>query len=106
LAWHSSREVHLVGDGDLLTRQRFRDAIRAAVNPAPGGWSGGWVLVDLSRLCFLSAGCAGDLLQLVAQADGLERAVVRCSGLHAKTLRQLGAARVGRLLLDELAEER
>jgi MEDS: MEthanogen/methylotroph, DcmR Sensory domain len=29
-AWHSAGEVHLAGDGDLLTRAYFRDAIRAA----------------------------------------------------------------------------
>ena len=101
-AWHSHDEVHLIGDGDVLTRERFRDAIQAVLRPA----SGGRVLVDLSRLCFLSAGCAGDLLRLVAQADGYERVVIRCSGVHARTLRHLGAARIGRLVLDELAEDR
>jgi hypothetical protein len=64
------------------------------------------VLVDLSRLCFLSAGCAGDLIRLIAQADGYERVVIRCSVLHARTLRHLGAAQVRRLVLDELAEDR
>lgn len=101
-AWHSGGEVHLIGDGDLLTRPRFRDAVRAAL--AAG--AGGWVLVDLSRLCFMSAGCAGDLLRLAAQADGYDRVVVRCSGLNASTLRHLGAAGIGRLVLDELAEDR
>jgi hypothetical protein len=102
----SSGEVHLIGDADLLTQQRFRDAIGAALAPGPTGWPGGWVLVDLSRLCFLSAGCAGDLLRLIVQADGYEGVMVRCSTLHAKTLRHLGAARVGRLVLDEVAEDR
>jgi hypothetical protein len=101
-ARHSHGEVYLVGDADVLTRERFRDAIQAVLRPAPGG--GG--LVDLSRLCFLSAGCAGDLMRLVAQADGYEHVVIRCSGLHARTLRHLGAAQVGRLVLDELAEDR
>ncbi len=101
-AWHSHGEVHLIGDGDLLMRERFRDAIQAVLRPA----SGGRVLVDLSRLCFLSAGCAGDLLRLAAQADGCERVVIRCSALHARTLHYLGAARIERLVLDELAEDR
>jgi anti-anti-sigma regulatory factor len=100
--WPSHGEVHLIGDADVLTQQRFRDAIQAVLRPA----SGGWVLVDLSRLCFLSAGCAGDLLRLVAQADGCERAVIRCSARHARTLRHLGAPRIGRLVLDERAEDR
>jgi anti-anti-sigma regulatory factor len=100
-AWHAAGEVHLIGDGDLLTRPRFRDAVRAAL--AAG--AGGWVLVDLSRLCFMSAGCAGDLLRLVARADGCDKVVVRCSGLHARTLRHLGAAGIGRLVLDEPAPD-
>jgi hypothetical protein len=105
-ARHSHGEVHLVGDADVLTRERFRDAIQlvlqSGLRPAPGGR----VLVDLSRLYFLSAGCAGDLTRLIAQADGYERVVIRCSGLPARTLRHLGAARIGRLVLDELAEDR
>ena len=105
-AWHSSGEVHLIGDGDLLTRQRFRDAIGAVLQPGPGGSTGGWALVDLSRLCFLSAGCAGDLMRLIAQAEEHEHVVVRCSRLHARTLRHLGAAQIGRLVLDELTEDR
>lgn len=96
----ASGELHLIGDADLLTRQSFRDAVRAAVQPPPGDQ----VFIDLSRLCFLSAACAGDLLRLIAQADGCESVVVRCAGIHARTLRQLGAAGIGRLLLDEPAE--
>jgi anti-anti-sigma regulatory factor len=101
-SWHCAGEVHLIGDGDLLTRPRFHDAIRAALTAGAGGW----MLVDLSRLCFMSAGCAGDLLRLVAQADGYDKVVARCSGLQARTLRHLGAAGIGRLVLDELAEDR
>jgi hypothetical protein len=66
----SHGEVHLAGDADVLTRERFRDAIQlvlqSGLRPAPGGR----VLVD------------------------------------ARTLRHLGAARIGRLVLDELAEDR
>jgi MEDS: MEthanogen/methylotroph, DcmR Sensory domain len=101
-ARHSRGEVRLIGDADVLTRDRFRDAIGALLRPAPRGQA----LVDLSRLCFLSASCAGDLVRLVAGADGYERVVIRCSGVHARTLRYLGAARIGRLVLDELAEDR
>ena len=101
-SWHCPGEVHLIGDGDLLTRPRFRAAIRAALATAAGGW----MLVDMSRLCFMSAGCAGDLLRLITQADGYDKVVVRCAGLHARTLRHLGAAGIGRLVLDELAEDR
>ncbi len=68
--------------------------------------AGGWVLVDLSGVCFMSAGCAADLLRLTAQAGGYDRVVVRCSGLHARTLRHLGAAGIARLVIHELAEDR
>jgi anti-anti-sigma regulatory factor len=101
-AWHSSGEVHLIGDADLITRQHFRDTLRAVVCPPAGGR----VLVDLSRLCFMSAACAGDLLRLIAGADGCHCVVVRCPRIHAKTLRHLGAAEIGRLVLDEVATER
>jgi hypothetical protein len=105
-ARHSHGEVHLVGDADVLMRERFRDAIQLVLRPGLRPAPGGRVLVDLSRLCFLSAGCAGDLMRLIAQADGYERVVIRCPGLHARTLHHLGAARIGRLVLDELAEDR
>jgi hypothetical protein len=67
--------------------------------------SGGNVLLDLSRLCFLSAGCAGDLLRLTAES-GCVRVLVRCSALQARTLRRLGAARLPRLVLDDTAVAR
>ena len=101
-AWHAGDEVHLIGDADLSTRQYFRDAVRAAVYPSRRGR----VLVDLSRLCFMSAACAGDLLRLIAQADGCDHVVVHCAGVHTETLRQLGADSIRRLVLDRAAEER
>ena len=101
-AWHARDEVHLIGDADLSTRQYFRDAVRAAVYPPHRGR----VLVDLSRLCFMSAACAGDLLRLIAQADGCDRVVVRCAGVHTETLRQLGADSIRRLVLDQATAER
>ena len=104
-AWHSSGEVHLIGDGDLLTRQRFRDAIRAVVGPA--------------RAADRGVG-AGGPVQAVLPVRGLRRRPdapgrpgrrARARGgpllrLHARTLRHLGAAGIGRLVLDELAEDR
>ena len=35
-----------------------------------------------------------------------DRVAVRCSGLHARMLRHLGAAGIGRLVPDEPAEDR
>jgi anti-anti-sigma regulatory factor len=92
---------HLIGDADVATRQSFRSAVRAAL----AADAGGRVLLDLSRLCFLSAGCAGDLLRLIAES-GRARVVVLCSALQARTLRRLGAARLPQLALDDTAVAR
>jgi anti-anti-sigma regulatory factor len=100
-AYGTAGEWHLIGDADVATRPPFRSAVRAAL----AADSGGNVLLDLSRLCFLSAGCAGDLLRLTAES-GCVRVLVRCSALQARTLRRLGAARLPRLVLDDTAVAR
>jgi hypothetical protein len=100
-AYGSAAGWHLIGDADVATRQSFRAALRAAMDAA----SGGSALLDLSRLCFLSAGCANDLLLLAAETD-CERVVVRCATVQARTLRRLGAARIPGLVLDETAGAR
>jgi len=84
-----------VGDADVATRASFTAAVTAALDAAPGS-----ALLDLSRLSFLSAGCARDLLRL-AEAHAPGRVIVRCATAHARTLRQLGAARVPGLILTE-----
>jgi anti-anti-sigma regulatory factor len=102
LATHGSSDGwHLIGDADLATRQSFRSALRVALDAA----SGRGALLDLSRLCFLSAGCAGDLLRLTAGAR-CDRVVVRCSPVQARTLRRLGASRLPELVLDEIGDPR
>lgn len=97
-AYRSQRGCHLIGDADVATRPSFRVALAAALEAAAGGS----VVIDLSRLCFLSAGCAADLLQLAATAD-CRRVVVRCSAVQARTLRRLGADRLPVLVLDQTA---
>jgi hypothetical protein len=74
----------------------FTAAVTAALDAAAPGSA----LLDLSRLSFLSAGCARDLLRL-AEAHAPGRVIVRCATAHARTLRQLGAARVPGLILTE-----
>jgi anti-anti-sigma regulatory factor len=100
-AYRSERGCHLVGDADIATRPSFRAALAAALDVAPSDS----VLLDLSRLCFLSAGCADDLLRLTA-ASGCHRVVVRCSAVQARTLRRLGASSRPELTLDDTAGAR
>jgi len=97
-AFSSADGVHFVGEADLATREFFRTTLLTALSGAPDR---GTVLVDLSRLCFLSAGCAGDLLGVAAQVGDRERVVVRCSAHQARTLQRLGAAQISWLVLAE-----
>jgi MEDS: MEthanogen/methylotroph, DcmR Sensory domain len=100
-AYSSANGWHLIGDADVATRRAFRAMLRSALDAA----SGGCALVDLSRLCFLSAGCASDLLRLAGES-GCERVVVHCATVQARTLRRLGADRIPGLVLDETADAR
>jgi len=95
-AYHSINGLHLIGDADMATRDKFGAALSKAFTDASGV---GRVLLDLSRLAFLSAACAADLLRLVAQADGYERVDVLCTRFHAQVLRKLGSARIKRLMV-------
>jgi anti-anti-sigma regulatory factor len=100
-AYHSINGLHLIGDADMATRDRFVAALGKAVTDASGV---GRVLLDLSRLAFLSAACAADLLRLVAQADGYERVDVHCTPFHAQVLRKLGSAQIERLAVTTARE--
>jgi anti-anti-sigma regulatory factor len=100
-AYRAERGCHLIGDADVATRPSFRAALAAALDVAADNS----VLLDLSRLCFLSAGCADDLLRLVA-ASGCYRVVVRCSAVQARMLRRLGADSRPELVLDDTAGAR
>jgi anti-anti-sigma regulatory factor len=95
-AFRSADGMHFVGDADMATSAFFRDTLLAAFRDPDRR---GIVLVDMSRLCFLSAGCAGDLLTLAANAAGCERITIRCSPQQARTLERLGAGRISRLTL-------
>ena len=86
-AHHAPGELYLIGDADMVTGDIFRAAVSVAFDAPPGGQ----VMVDLTRLCFLSAGCAGDLLRLIGQASACDKVVVRCRPPQARILRRLRA---------------
>jgi MEDS: MEthanogen/methylotroph, DcmR Sensory domain len=98
--YRSALGCHLIGDADIATRASFMAAITAALDVDPG-----CVLLDLSRLCFLSVGCASDLLRLVAAAH-CGQVVVRCSGAQARLLRRLDSASLPALALEQVADLR
>jgi MEDS: MEthanogen/methylotroph, DcmR Sensory domain len=100
-AYRSAQGCHLIGDADIVTRTTFRAVIAAALDAAAGGRA----LLDLSRLCFLSVGCASDLLRLAGTA-GCDQVMVRSSAAHARLLRRLGAAGVAGLVLTGTAGSR
>jgi anti-anti-sigma regulatory factor len=89
---------HLIGEADIATRASFMAAVTAALDAAADR-----VLLDLSRLCFLSVGCGNDLLLLVA-ASGCRQVLVRCSPAQTRLLRQLGAAKIPALALVQAAD--
>jgi anti-anti-sigma regulatory factor len=97
-AYRTERGCHLIGDADAATRPEFRTVIEAALD----GAAGASVLLDLSRICFLSVGCAADLLRLTRRSD-YRWVVVRCSPFQARMLRQLDADSIATLVLDDAA---
>jgi anti-anti-sigma regulatory factor len=100
-AHHAPGELYLIGDADMATGDIFRAAVSVAFE-APGPQA----LVDLTRLCFLSAGCAGDLLRLIGQCRGCEKVVVRCRSPQARILRRLRVMWTGGLVLEETGDSR
>jgi hypothetical protein len=100
-AYHSINGLRLIGDADMVTRDQLIVALRRAFDDASGV---GRLLVDLSRLAFLSAACAADLLRLISQADGFQRVDVHCSPFHAHVLYRLGSGQITRLYVTTLRE--
>jgi anti-anti-sigma regulatory factor len=101
-AHHVPGELYLIGDADMATADTFHAAVSAAFEAPPGRRT----LVDLTRLCFLSAGCAGDLLRLVGQANTCDKVVVRCRPPQAKILRRLRVMWTAGLVLEETEDDR
>jgi anti-anti-sigma regulatory factor len=101
-AHHGPGELYLIGDADMATGDIFRAAVSVAFEAPPGRQA----LVDLTRLCFLSAGCAGDLLRLIAQSGACDRVVVRCRPPQARILRRLRVMWTDALVLEETGDGR
>jgi len=101
-AHHAPGELYLIGDADMATGDIFRAAVSLAFETPPGRQA----LLDLTRLCFLSAGCAGDLLRLIAQAGDCDKVVVRCRRSQARVLRRLRVMWSDALLVEETGDGR
>ncbi|MEV0281994.1 MEDS domain-containing protein [Streptomyces sp. NPDC050610] len=100
---HADGMVRLAGDADLATRTEFTAALKTAMARTPVA---GRLVVILTDLHFLSAGCAADLLLVAGGAVEERRMEVRCDAFQARTLRRLGANSIRRLMLLEKAEEK
>ncbi|MER6691527.1 STAS domain-containing protein [Streptomyces minutiscleroticus] len=73
---HSVNGLHLIGDADVVTAAQFQAAVDEALTGATGD---GFLLLDLSRACFLSMTCAHALIHLLAGAAQHQRVEVHCS---------------------------
>lgn len=90
----------VVGEADVSGRARFTGGVRAALARTDRS---ALLTIDLSRLHFLSLGCATDLLALAAV--GGPRLSVACSPLVARTLRRLGSDALPQLALIEVSRQ-
>ncbi len=93
---HSVNGVHLIGDADAATAAPFEAALRDALTDAA---TAGHLLLDLTRLCFLSVTCARSLVRLVANARSCRRVDVLCSSFHARLLDGVGGGVLKNLVL-------
>ncbi|MEJ8646756.1 MEDS domain-containing protein [Streptomyces sp. MS1.AVA.3] len=87
-----------IGEADAANRTAFGRALEIALAQTPPSRRLG---VDLTRLHFLSVGCAVSLLTLVRGAAGHDLVEVRCDRGQHRMLRRLGAGTVPRLTLTE-----
>ncbi|GGM16988.1 hypothetical protein GCM10010129_71460 [Streptomyces fumigatiscleroticus] len=94
--YHSVNGLHVIGDADAATAAQFEAAVREALTDAT---TAGRLLLDLTRLCFLSATCGHALIRLVANARDRTRVDVHCSPFHACLLKRMGAGGVANLAL-------
>lgn len=101
-AHHAPGELYLIGDADMATSDIFTAAVTVAFEAPPGRQ----LLVDLTRLCFLSVGCAGDLLRIIGQAGTCDKVVVKCRPHQAKILRRLRVMWTDSLVLEETGGHR
>ncbi|MFH8632023.1 MEDS domain-containing protein [Streptomyces lydicus] len=90
--------LHFIGEADAAQRAEFGRALRIALaHTAPDRR----LTVDLTRLHFLSVGCAVSLLVLARGAAGHDLVEVRCDRGQRRLLRRLGGGTVPPLALTE-----
>jgi len=88
-----------VGEADAAHRTAFGRSLELALaQTAPARR----LTVDLTRLHFLSVGCAVGLLRLAMGAAGHDLVEVRCAAGQRRLLQRLGAGTVPRLALTEV----
>lgn len=91
--------LRFIGEADAANQAAFTTALQIALaHTAPTRR----LAVDLTRLHFLSVGCAVSLLMLARDAVGHERIEVRCHRGQCRMLRRLGGETVPRLVLTEV----
>ncbi|TJZ44071.1 hypothetical protein FCH28_31180 [Streptomyces piniterrae] len=91
--------LRFIGEADAANRAAFTRSLEIALaRTAPSRR----LTVDLTRLHFLSVGCATALLAGVSGAVGHELVEVRCDRGQARMLRRLGAGAVPRLAATEV----
>ncbi|MFJ9416622.1 MEDS domain-containing protein [Streptomyces sp. NPDC101227] len=92
-------ELCFIGEADGANRAAFMRSLEIALaRTAPDRR----LTVDLTRLHFLSVGCAGALLALAHGAAGHDLVEVRCGPGHRRLLRRLGADAMPRLAMREV----
>ncbi|WP_030610620.1 MEDS domain-containing protein [Streptomyces sclerotialus] len=97
-ALHAAGCVRLIGEADMATQVAWLAALREAFHSSAHD---GHLVVDLSRLHFLSVGCASDLLHLSTDAHRHGRIEVRLGRDKAALLAGLGSHYLKHLVLVE-----
>ncbi|GGY08635.1 hypothetical protein GCM10010358_72030 [Streptomyces minutiscleroticus] len=100
-AYRSVNGLRVIGDADTATAASFEAALRDALADAG---TADRLLLDLTRLSFLSVTCARTVLQLIANAQGCTSVEVLCSPFHALLLDGMGASALANLVLLDPVE--
>ncbi|MFC6065501.1 MEDS domain-containing protein [Streptomyces ochraceiscleroticus] len=95
---HAAGLVRLIGEADMATQIEWISALREAFKRSAHD---GHLVVDLSRLHFLSVGCASDLLSLATDAHRHGRIDVRLDRAKATLLIGLGSRYLKHVVLIE-----
>ncbi|GAA2255553.1 hypothetical protein GCM10010145_24650 [Streptomyces ruber] len=94
--YHSVNGLHVIGDADTATASRLDAALEDALTRAA---TSGRLLLNLTRMCFLSVTCARALVHRVASAQDVRWVDVRCSPFQARLLDAVGGGALKNLVL-------